>query len=110
MQSSPEALLMPILKIGLCQSWLPGLAAAFCRDPCTMLQEEQHSCPYNLLTLALQVLGCLKGILAVVVSLMVFGNQMSRLGAVGYGITVMGVLGYGLSKHRSLLSRYLRVP
>lgn len=49
----------------------------------------------------MQVLGCAKGVLATFVSLFLFGNQISGLGAVGYCITVSGVLGYGLSKHRT---------
>ena len=49
----------------------------------------------------LQVLGCSKGVLATIVSITLFGNQISRLGAMGYSITISGVLGYGLSKHSS---------
>ena len=42
----------------------------------------------------------MKGVLATVISVLLFGNQISPLGAVGYAVTIMGVFAYGWSKHR----------
>ena len=58
----------------------------------------------------MQVLGCAKGVLATLVSVLLFGNQVSLLGAVGYVITVAGVVGYGLSKHRTVIAQSKSVP
>ena len=71
--------------------------------PKHILKGRQYSC-MTVFKWDLQVLGCAKGVLATFVSLVLFGNQISRLGALGYAITVSGVLGYGLSKHRTLIA------
>ena len=44
--------------------------------------------------LPLQVLGNVKGVVAVVVSVLWFQNPISFMGMLGYGITVAGVVGY----------------
>ena len=45
-----------------------------------------------------QVLGCAKGVVASVVSIMVFQNPVTVLGAAGYCLTVLGVFAYGWTK------------
>ena len=57
---------------------------------------------YNTWYVCLQVLGCTKGVLATSISVFLFGNQISPLGALGYAITVIGVFAYGWSKHQRM--------
>ena len=85
-------ILMQQRSLAQCQVWLCD----------TGTLRYHHNLSYHCRsTCNVQVLGCAKGVLATFVSLFLFGNQISGLGAVGYGITVSGVLGYGLSKHRT---------
>ena len=49
-----------------------------------------------------QVIGCLKGVLATILSVLIFQNAVSAVGAMGYAITVTGVFVYGWSKVGSL--------
>ena len=56
---------------------------------------------WSLTALALQVIGCLKGVLATTLSVLIFGNSVSAIGVLGYAITVTGVLAYGWSKVKS---------
>lgn len=51
--------------------------------------------------LTLQVLGNAKGVIAAVISVMIFKNQLTGLGVMGYGITVVGVFCYSEVKRRS---------
>ena len=51
--------------------------------------------------LTLQVLGNMKGAVAVVVSVILFRNPVTVNGMIGYCITVMGVVGYGEAKKRA---------
>ena len=44
------------------------------------------------------MLGCAKGVVATVVSIMVFQNPVTVLGAAGYCLTVLGVFAYGWTK------------
>lgn len=46
----------------------------------------------------MQVLGCAKGVLATVVSVLLFRNQVTALGALGYSLTVVGVFAYSWAK------------
>ena len=48
--------------------------------------------------LTLQVLGNFKGVIAVVVSVLIFRNPVSTLGMVGYAITMGGVVAYSEAK------------
>ncbi|EIE27219.1 TPT-domain-containing protein [Coccomyxa subellipsoidea C-169] len=48
--------------------------------------------------LTLQVLGCAKGVVATVVSVLLFRNQVTALGALGYFLTVVGVFAYSWTK------------
>ena len=48
--------------------------------------------------LTLQVLGNAKGAVAVVVSIIIFKNQVSGMGMFGYGITIAGVVAYSEAK------------
>ncbi|KAK9907658.1 hypothetical protein WJX75_007760 [Coccomyxa subellipsoidea] len=48
--------------------------------------------------LTLQVLGCAKGVVATVVSVLLFRNQVTALGALGYFLTVVGVFAYSWAK------------
>mmetsp|Transcript_41161 Transcript_41161/g.131737 ORF Transcript_41161/g.131737 Transcript_41161/m.131737 type:complete len:357 (+) Transcript_41161:322-1392(+) len=51
--------------------------------------------------LTLQVLGNAKGVVAVVVSILIFRNPVSATGMVGYTITVFGVIMYSEAKKRT---------
>ncbi|GJM94440.1 hypothetical protein PR202_ga11082 [Eleusine coracana subsp. coracana] len=51
--------------------------------------------------LTLQVLGNAKGIVAVVVSILIFRNPVTVVGMLGYGVTVAGVVLYGEAKKRN---------
>eukprot|EP00239_Pterosperma_sp_CCMP1384_P005832 CAMPEP_0197851652 /NCGR_PEP_ID=MMETSP1438-20131217/18539_1 /TAXON_ID=1461541 /ORGANISM="Pterosperma sp., Strain CCMP1384" /LENGTH=401 /DNA_ID=CAMNT_0043465337 /DNA_START=306 /DNA_END=1511 /DNA_ORIENTATION=- len=51
--------------------------------------------------LTLQVLGNAKGVVATVVSILLFKNPVSTTGMVGYSITVVGVILYSEAKKRS---------
>ena len=46
----------------------------------------------------MQVLGCAKGVVATVVSVLLFRNQVTALGALGYFLTVVGVFAYSWTK------------
>ena len=46
----------------------------------------------------MQVLGCAKGVVATVVSVLLFRNQVTALGALGYFLTVVGVFTYSWAK------------
>ena len=46
----------------------------------------------------MQVLGCAKGVLATVVSVLIFQNPITVPGCAGYAMTVVGVFAYGLTK------------
>ena len=48
--------------------------------------------------LTIQVLGNFKGVVAVMVSLLLFRNPVTITGMVGYGLSVMGVIAYSESK------------
>ena len=50
--------------------------------------------------LTLQVLGNAKGLVAVVVSIILFRNPVSRMGMMGYGITCAGVMAYAEARKR----------
>lgn len=50
--------------------------------------------------LVLQVLGNAKGAVAAVVSVLVFQNPVTSMGAFGFFITICGVVMYGESKKR----------
>ncbi|CAL8462871.1 g2405 [Coccomyxa elongata] len=50
--------------------------------------------------LTLQVLGCAKGVVATVVSVLLFRNQVTPLGILGYFLTVVGVFAYSWAKRR----------
>ncbi len=50
--------------------------------------------------LLMQVLGCAKGVLATVVSVLIFKNAVTTPGAAGYAMTVVGVFAYGYSKRK----------
>ena len=62
----------------------------------------RRSCAVNAEGYPLQVIGCMKGVLATFLSVLIFGNSVSSFGAIGYAVTVIGVLTYGWSKIRSL--------
>ena len=62
----------------------------------------RRSCAVNAEGRPLQVIGCMKGVLATFLSVLIFGNSVSSFGAIGYAVTVIGVLTYGWSKIRSL--------
>lgn len=47
-----------------------------------------------------QVLGCAKGVLATVVSVLIFQNPVTIPGAAGYAMTVVGVFAYGYTKRK----------
>lgn len=47
---------------------------------------------------AMQVLGCAKGVVATVVSVLLFRNPMTALGILGYTLTVAGVFAYSWAK------------
>ncbi len=49
-------------------------------------------------TTCMQVLGCAKGVLATVISVLLFRNPVTLLGGVGYVMTVFGVFAYGWAK------------
>mmetsp|Transcript_18219 Transcript_18219/g.39837 ORF Transcript_18219/g.39837 Transcript_18219/m.39837 type:complete len:387 (-) Transcript_18219:248-1408(-) len=51
--------------------------------------------------LTLQVLGNAKGVVATVVSILIFRNPVSTAGMIGYTITIIGVILYSESKKRS---------
>lgn len=51
--------------------------------------------------LTLQVLGNAKGVVAAIVSVFVFGNPVTWLGALGYTVTVTGVILYSEAKKRA---------
>lgn len=55
--------------------------------------------------LTLQVIGNAKGVIAAVVSVMVFHNPVTYKGIVGYAITVSGVFLYSESKRRRNIAR-----
>ncbi|CAF1935665.1 unnamed protein product [Brassica napus] len=50
--------------------------------------------------LTLQVLGNAKGVVAVVISVLLFRNPVTVMGIGGYSITVLGVVAYGETKRR----------
>ncbi|CAI8610070.1 unnamed protein product [Vicia faba] len=50
--------------------------------------------------LTLQVLGNAKGVVAVVISILIFRNPVTFIGMTGYAVTVMGVVAYGETKRR----------
>mmetsp|Transcript_7457 Transcript_7457/g.12863 ORF Transcript_7457/g.12863 Transcript_7457/m.12863 type:complete len:379 (-) Transcript_7457:506-1642(-) len=52
--------------------------------------------------LTLQVLGNAKGVVATIVSILIFRNPVSTAGMIGYTITVFGVILYSESKKRSV--------
>ena len=52
--------------------------------------------------LTLQVLGNAKGAVAVVASILLFKNPVSRIGMFGYGITIVGVLAYSEAKKQDI--------
>lgn len=45
-----------------------------------------------------QVLGCAKGVVATVVSVLLFRNQVTPFGILGYFLTVAGVFAYSWAK------------
>ena len=47
-----------------------------------------------------QVLGCAKGVVATVLSVLIFRNPVTLVGAAGYGLTVAGVFAYGWTKKK----------
>lgn len=49
----------------------------------------------------MQVLGCAKGVVATVVSVLLFRNQVTPLGILGYFLTVVGVFAYSWAKRRA---------
>ncbi|KAK9716486.1 hypothetical protein RND81_06G236600 [Saponaria officinalis] len=58
--------------------------------------------------LTLQVLGNAKAAVAAVVSVLIFRNPVSVMGAVGFGVTIMGVVLYGEAKKRCSKPTQLR--
>lgn len=48
-----------------------------------------------------QVLGNAKGVIAVVISVLVFQNPMTWIGSAGYLVTVIGCFCYGLAKRKA---------
>lgn len=86
--------------------------AMICADPWLLLWLLANSClayAVNLTNflvtkhtsaLTLQVLGSCKGILASVVSVLVYKNIVLPIGWLGYAITIAGVIGYSESKRR----------
>lgn len=55
-------------------------------------------CILNTYNECVQVLGCAKGVVATVVSVLLFRNQVTALGALGYFLTVVGVFAYSWAK------------
>ncbi|KAL5059455.1 hypothetical protein RYX36_031059 [Vicia faba] len=53
--------------------------------------------------LTLQVLGNAKGVVAVVISILIFRNPVTFIGMAGYAVTVMGVVAYGETKRRPVV-------
>jgi drug/metabolite transporter (DMT)-like permease len=51
--------------------------------------------------LTLQVLGNAKGVVAAVLSVLIFQNPVSGLGWLGFGVTTLGVVAYSESRRRS---------
>ncbi|KAI3750312.1 hypothetical protein L2E82_20946 [Cichorium intybus] len=50
--------------------------------------------------LTLQVLGNVKGVVAVIISILIFRNPVTPLGITSYSLTFMGVVAYGEAKRR----------
>jgi drug/metabolite transporter (DMT)-like permease len=49
---------------------------------------------------SLQVLGCAKGVMATVLSVLIFRNPVTLLGGAGYALTVAGVFAYSWTKKK----------
>ena len=56
----------------------------------------------------LQVLGNAKGVVATIVSILLFRNPVSATGMVGYTITVFGVIAYSEAKKRATKQQHKR--
>ena len=63
-----------------------------------LLYYKLHSKHATCASAPLQVLGCAKGVLATVVSVLIFKNPVTLPGGVGYAMTVIGVFAYGYTK------------
>lgn len=80
-----------------CLSCTAMSALSTCR-PAGVTCVRKHDC----VRLCVQVLGCAKGVLATVVSVLLFRNPVTVLGGVGYFMTVFGVFAYTWTKSNTL--------